>query len=333
MNTIAKLLHSLPFELIRMANLPRAASNFGNVLYRQVDLNEEAANLNEFRKNFYRSPREERNSMVLFPRPIEGWISRTVLIEELIEDAKPISDLLKDESVEGLEVRKELGSVLLRAFLKMVFLDNFCHGDLHPGNCLIVTQQVPQASWLERFWTLALSGKPMPWKKPHHNIHKNDGDDNKEEEMGSSVRRKIVFLDAGIASSLNPDDQRNLRDLFRAVILNQGYEAGRLMVERARYERCSHVPGGTEAFARGIQQIVSEFHDNRKQGLSLGAVRIGQLLGNVLDLCRIHGVEIDPAMASIVISTLVLEGLGRSLDPNLNLIDFSVPFVLGRGRV
>jgi predicted unusual protein kinase regulating ubiquinone biosynthesis (AarF/ABC1/UbiB family) len=57
------------------------------------------------------------------------------------------------------------------------------------------------------------------------------------------------------------------------------------------------------------------------------------LLGRVLDLCRVHGVEIDPAMASVVISTLVLEGLGRSLSPELNLIDFARPFVLGRGSV
>jgi hypothetical protein len=34
-----------------------------------------------------------------------------------------------------------------------------------------------------------------------------------------------------------------------------------------------------------------------------------------------------------VISTLVLEGLGRYLEPSLNLMDFALPFVLGRGRV
>ena len=105
------------------------------------------------------------------------------------------------------------------------------------------------------------------------------------------------------------------------------------MVERAKYERCSQVPGGTHAFATGVGEIVAEFHNNRKAGLTLGAVRIGSLLSRVLDLCRLHGVEIDPSMASIVVSTLVLEGLGRSLDPNLNLIDFAMPFVLGRGRV
>jgi aarF domain-containing kinase len=132
---------------------------------------------------------------------------------------------------------------------------------------------------------------------------------------------------------LNPDDQRNLKDLFRAVLLNNGRQAGRLMIERAKYERCSQLPGGVDEFANGIEQLVSEFHDRRKEGLTLGAVRIGSLLSRVLDLCRVYGVEIDPAMASIVISTLVLEGLGRSLEPNLNLIDFAVPFVIGRGKV
>ena len=122
-------------------------------------------------------------------------------------------------------------------------------------------------------------------------------------------------------------------DLFRAVILNEGEEAGRLMVERARYEHCSQVEGGVEAFSKGVGQLVNEFHDNRKKGLTLGAVRIGSLLSRVLDLCRVHQVEIDPAMANIVISTLVLEGLGRSLEPNLNLLDFALPFVLRAGKV
>jgi predicted unusual protein kinase regulating ubiquinone biosynthesis (AarF/ABC1/UbiB family) len=58
----------------------------------------------------------------------------------------------------------------------------------------------------------------------------------------------------------------------------------------------------------------------------LGAARIGFLLSRVLELCRIHGVEMDPSMASFVSSTLVLEGLDRSLKPSLNLI--AAPVVL-----
>ena len=153
------------------------------------------------------------------------------------------------------------------------------------------------------------------------------------ESNPQKVHYTIIFIDAGIAMSLKPQDRNNLRDLFRAVVLNDGYNAGALMVERARYEKCSSIPGGKHAFASGVSAIVSDFHDRRKQGLTLGAVRVGALLGRVLDLCRRYGVEIDPAMASVVVSMLVLEGLGRSLDPDLNLMQAAVPFLLRRGKV
>jgi aarF domain-containing kinase len=219
----------------------------------------------------------------------------------------------------------------------MVFIDNFIHSDLHPGNVLIQTSIVAAdetsgtsdeqphglRSWLGRRSFLDQfvnsSSTTAAEAEPGH--------------ASPQVRRSIVFLDAGIATSLSPEEQKNLHDLFRAVILNDGARAGRIMVERAKHERCSSVPGGIDAFSSGIKDLVAEFHDCRKQGLTLGAVRIGSLLARVLDLCRVHGVEIDPSMASVVISTLVLEGLGRSLAPSLNLIDFAVPFILGRGRV
>jgi predicted unusual protein kinase regulating ubiquinone biosynthesis (AarF/ABC1/UbiB family) len=33
--------------------------------------------------------------------------------------------------------KKRLAKIGLKAFLKMVFLDNFVHGDLHPGNIFV----------------------------------------------------------------------------------------------------------------------------------------------------------------------------------------------------
>lgn len=180
------------------------------------------------------------------------------------------------------------------------------------GNVLVKTALVPKT--------------PSLWAT----LFGDDSSSNQEEEQ---FKRSIVFLDAGISTSLGINDQKNLIDLFRAVIFNDGNRAGRLMVERAKHERCSQQEGCVDAFADGIQDIVSEFHDRRKEGLTLGAVRIGVLLSRVLDLCRVHGVEIDPAMANVVISTLVLEGLGRSLSPDLDLLTFAKPFVLGRGKV
>jgi aarF domain-containing kinase len=263
--------------------------------------------LRQFRANFYRNDQEEERSEIIFPRPVEGWVSEKVLVETYVHSAVPISHYLSDSTPQGRQVRKELAGPLLRAFLKMVFVDNLVHGDLHPGNVQVMTI--------------------------NRNGSNDDGSTKHAGNNNNTVQRKIVFLDAGIATSLAPADQQNLHDLFRAVVLNDGRTAGRLMVERAQFERCSQIEGGVDSFASGIADIVSEFHDRRKEGLTLGAVRVGSLLGQVLDLCRLYGVEIDPAMANIVISTLVLEGLGRSLEPSLNLFEFAIPFVLGRGRV
>ena len=176
--------------------------------------------------------------------------------------------------------------------------------------------------------TVAIPVEPSRW-----NLLASLFSTSQQQPQEVTIKRSIVFLDAGIAISLSQNDQKNLIDLFRAVIFNDGNRAGRLMVERAKHERCSQVEGCVEAFSDGIADIVSEFHDRRKEGLTLGAVRIGVLLSRVLDLCRIHGVEIDPSMASVVVSTLVLEGLGRSLSPDLDLLNFAKPFVMGRGTV
>jgi aarF domain-containing kinase len=184
----------------------------------------------------------------------------------------------------------------------MVFVDNFVHSDLHAGNILV--------------------------RINHDSTH--TGRIKQSAPRAQDANFTIYLLDAGIATQLTPRGRQNLKDLFKAVILNEGEKAGRLMVERARFERCSLIHGGVDAFSRGVGEIVSDFHDRRKAGLTLGVVRIGALLAKVLDLCRVYGVEIDPAMANIVLSTLILEGLGRSLDENLNLIDCAIPFVLGR---
>lgn len=281
----------IPLQTVKMLSLPRAVKNFADIMIRQVDLRIEGDNLQLFRENFGCS---STNSIptVDFPEPQHDWISESVLVEDYIgDDAKPISHYLGfGDDVVGVKERKALAGTFVRSALKMVFVDNFVHSDLHPGNVFV----------------------------------------REKRKSSNETKYQITFLDAGIATSLQQNDKKNLRDLFKAVVLNDGYTAGTLMVERARFERCTSIPGGKDKFALGVQELVSEFHDRRKRGLTLGAVKVGSLLARVLDLCRVYQVEIDPAMSSIVISMLVLEGLGRSLDPDLNLITTAMPFLVGK---
>ena len=122
-----------PFEFVKMMSLPRAVSTFATAMERQVDLQIECNNLCRFRANFGCSD-GSINDVITFPRPEVDWVSERVLVEEHAgDDAVPISNYLLDDSPEGLQTRKELAGPLLLAFLKMVFIDNFIHADLHPG--------------------------------------------------------------------------------------------------------------------------------------------------------------------------------------------------------
>ena len=122
-----------PFEFVKMMSLPRAVSTFATAMERQVDLQIECNNLCRFRANFGCTD-GSINDVITFPRPEVDWVSERVLVEEHAgDDAVPISNYLLDDSTEGLQTRKELAGPLLLAFLKMVFIDNFIHADLHPG--------------------------------------------------------------------------------------------------------------------------------------------------------------------------------------------------------
>lgn len=135
----------IPLNAVKMLSLPRAVSNFASVMTSQVDLRVEGENLRVFRDNFgcpkYRDTADIRNitmkrhqTTITFPHPESDWVSEHVLVEEYAgDDAFPISRYLLDTSADGLKTRKELAGILLRAFLKMVFIDNFIHADLHPG--------------------------------------------------------------------------------------------------------------------------------------------------------------------------------------------------------
>lgn len=145
---ITGFLHSLPIEYLRMLNLPRAVEEFSVLLRDQVDLTTEAENLRQFRKNFYKETHQSKEvSSIVFPQPIEDWTSSHVIVEEYVPDAVPIADFLLDSSHEGMDIRKELAAPLLRAFFKMVFIDNFIHGDLHPVSVFFLSRVGNSVAW------------------------------------------------------------------------------------------------------------------------------------------------------------------------------------------
>ncbi len=85
--------------------------------------------LDRFRSNF------AGQHDVHFPAPLWPLVNEFVLVEEYV-GGTPISQILKDPAC-PVEEKRRIARSGLAAFLKMVFLDNFVHGDLHPGNIFV----------------------------------------------------------------------------------------------------------------------------------------------------------------------------------------------------
>lgn len=132
---------------------------------------------------------------------------------------------------------------------------------------------------------------------------------------------EIVFIDAGLVTTLDATNRRNFLDLFRAVAEFDGYRTGQLMVERSRSPELAI---DTETFALKMQHLVLSV---KRKTFSLGQIKISDLLTEVLRAVRVHHVKMEGDFINTVISILLLEGIGRQLDPGLDLFASALPIL------
>jgi aarF domain-containing kinase len=131
LNSFANFIERFPrLEILSLGDVLR---EFGAMMSAQTDLRLEASNLKKFGAKFIDDP------WAIFPQPIDGFIKKNVIVETLM-DGTPIINYMKLKAKPGDEVDKlkmKLSDLGTRAVLKMIFFDNFVHGDLHPGNMLV----------------------------------------------------------------------------------------------------------------------------------------------------------------------------------------------------
>lgn len=87
MTFFAKLLNAFPG--MEWLSFPQEVEVFGNMMRSQLDLTTEARNLDRFEENF------KHRTVVSFPRPLNAYTSKRVLVEEY-EDAVPLKAFLRE---------------------------------------------------------------------------------------------------------------------------------------------------------------------------------------------------------------------------------------------
>ena len=308
MTFFASALNAIP--TIEWLSLPDEVVQFGEMMRLQLDLRIESANLTHFRKNF------KSRSTAWFPYPYSEYTTRQVLVEEFAHGI-PLAHFLEDG---GGVFQKEIADEGLDAFLHMLLIDNFVHADLHPGNIMV------------RFYKPATLTLPL-------GRHKTSQDPNIATDVTEEVlqqlrphrhnpsawaaqlsaidaegyRPQLIFIDTGLVTELNHTNRTNFLELFKAIADFDGYRAGHLMVARCRQPDAVI---DEEVFALKMQHLVLGV---KSRTFALGNIKIGDVLSDVLGMVRTHHVRIEGDFVNVVISILLLEGIGRNLDPELDL--------------
>ncbi|GCC35770.1 uncharacterized aarF domain-containing protein kinase 2 [Chiloscyllium punctatum] len=279
---------------LKWLRLTEVIGEFEEVMKRLIDLRHEAKNMEKFRENF------QNMESVKFPIPLRPFVTRTILVETF-EENEPISMYLAKDVPYVL--KQKLARVGVEMLLKMVFVDNFIHGDLHSRNIFI--QGANQFDLQNDDKTTIVDLCDTLIVNVHH----------------SQCPLKLILLDTGIVTELHPSDVHNFKAVFTALIEGQGEQVAELVLTRSRTNECPDI----QLFKSEIKNLFSEA---RKKTGSLGELHVAGLLSQVLETLFAHKVKVESNLVSIIFAFMVLESLSHSLDPKLDFLEMARPVLL-----
>ncbi|XP_024410817.2 uncharacterized aarF domain-containing protein kinase 2 [Desmodus rotundus] len=279
---------------IKWLSLPEIVEEFEKLMVQQIDLRYEARNLEHFQCNFLNV------TSVRFPTPLHPFVTRDVLVETY-EESVPVSSY--QQAGIPVDLKRKIARLGINMLLKMIFVDNFVHADLHPGNILVQGADGLSESQEARLQPVDVCDALVVSMTP------------------ARCPLRLVLLDAGIVAELQAADLRNFRAVFMAVAMGQGQRVAELILHHARANECRDV----ERFKAEMATLVTQA---RKDTITLEKLQVSSLLSSVFKLLMTHKVKLESNFASVVFAIMVLEGLGRSLDPKLDILEAARPFLL-----
>lgn len=341
---------------LQWVSLQEEVKTFSKMMHEQLDLITEANNLTKLRHNF-RTQKE-----VKFPRPILPLVSESILVEKF-EHGVPLKKFM-DLGEDGV-FNQDIAAVGLNSFLKMLLLDNFIHADLHPGNIMVKFYRPSKDGWFNKLrsildytfrhqsiedifnkiraeypgdFEVSLSKEGVPSDgEGEADIESNlisnyltslTKDQFKEvlnDLYTISFYPQFIFLDAGLVTTLDDINRINFIDLFKSVAEFDGKKSGELIIDRSsRPEQVTN----REEFVAKMSSLILHL---RSSAFKLSSVDISSLLGNVFSMVRNHRVKLEGEFVNVVMSIMILEGVGRTLDPELDLFREALPLLRSLG--
>ncbi|GFR68025.1 AarF domain containing kinase 2 (Predicted) [Elysia marginata] len=276
------------FPKLHWVNLKQCAFEFKSVMKAQLDLRQECSCLQRFTEDF------AFFEQIRVPRPFPQLVRDNVLVETF-EEGISVGHILQDHN-QPQELKIQLANIGVDIMLQMVFVNNFVHADLHPGNLLVQN--------MDTF----LSEKQNKAKDTSLFREDETLDDYRLAPKEKNCLR-LVLLDCGITSSLEPEDRKKFQEVFTAVVKGEGETVADLFLAKSAVNNCKD----PFTFRKEMAQLI----------------KVAEVMNSVFEVLSRHQIQLEANFATIVLAMAMLEGLGRSLNPNLDLLEKARPVLLG----
>jgi len=295
----AKFLEALPYLNLRMLSLSDTVRQFRDIMVPQLDLTLEAKHLSRFNADF------SSDASIGFPKPLDELTTSQVLVETFIEGT-PILEYVNSSQPE----RKQLAQLGLKSTLKMIFLHDFVHGDLHPGNILI-SGEYPNLKMNMLDCGLVLEMGPSQ----HVNLVK---------VMGAFTRR-----DGRLAGQLMIDlkAQERHHDFLMAgagnnTMLMGGSDENSVAYQQEQAQILQRAEDDVQAFIHGIERIC--IMDEGQNFIE----HVGDYITDICTLACRHHVKLEAAFINAALAVEIMEGIAAALYPQLRVQQVALPLIV-----
>ncbi len=234
---------------------------FRRTLEREMNYLREGQTVDRFAQAF------DCDATLRIPKVFWEHTGETVLTLEFIDGIK-ISEIDRLEK-EGYDL-KLIASRGADTFLRQVLVHGLFHGDPHPGNLLILPDNV------------------------------------------------IGMLDYGMVGRLDKSLKNRLADLLLFLVDRD--------VERIVSMLLYAGDLGDEVDMDHLRRDLSEFIDDYYE-MPLQNINTGKLLGDFVDLMTLYRIRFPSDLMLLAKALMTMEGIGRSLDPDFNMIGHLKPFM------
>lgn len=130
-------------------------------------------------------------------------------------------------------------------------------------------------------------------------------------------QNRIAFIDFGMVGRLALDRRTQVVHLLQGVISRNTSQVVRVLLKWSGDTQIN-----TDSLTTDVDNFIDLYHD-----VSLKDVDISTFLNDLTTLLRDHQLSLPPDLTLLMKSLITLEGMGRQLDPEFNVVQVATPFL------